>query len=145
MISITALLWISVVFYFVLGIRRGWRDELLSSALIIMAFVSIFLLDGWLRNHILRFASLTYHFVVEITILVVLFFLSHFFFRSLVRPKSSISTGWRSYLFTLHNWVGQLAERMDICWRLLSGISCISTCIHFLLIYPHLIRKDQRL
>ena len=100
MISITVLIWISVVFFFVLGIRRGWRNELLSSGTIILAFVSIFQLDGWLRNHILRFASMTHIFVVETIILVVLFFLSHLFLRSIVQPTTNISTKWRSFVLT---------------------------------------------
>ena len=97
MISITALIWLSVAFSFVMGIRRGWRNELLSTATILMTFVAIFQLDGWLRNHILRFASLTQVFVLETTIFAVFFFLSHQRFRSSLSSVTYISTGRQSY------------------------------------------------
>ena len=52
------------------------------------------------RNLILRFASMTHIFVVEIGIIVDLFNLSHLISRTIVQSISSIPTGWGSYLFT---------------------------------------------
>lgn len=100
MIPFTAMLWFSILFFGVFGLRRGWKNEVLSSGIIILTMFSITQLDGWLRNSILRFATLTHVFSLEASVLIFAYFLSHIDLGRFAQQKSNLDHGWGRLLVT---------------------------------------------
>ena len=99
MIPFSAMLWLVALFFGALGLRRGWKSELLSGGALILALFTILQLDGWLRNSLLRFASLAQLFALQAAVLLLVFFLTHSnlgWFSQ--RPASGASSRRRSLL-----------------------------------------------
>ena len=99
MIPFSAMLWLVALFFGALGLRRGWKSELLSGGALILALFTILQLDGWLRNSILRFATLAQLFALQAAVLLLIFFLTHSNLGwFLQRPASGASSRRRSLL-----------------------------------------------
>ncbi|MCY4009719.1 MAG: hypothetical protein OXF22_08240 [Anaerolineaceae bacterium] len=107
MIPMTAMLWIGVVFFTVLGMRRGWKKELWTLGLLVSVVFSILQLDGWFRHVILRFMSMSHLFALEAMILALVYFMAHLLIRSAAAQSANLSNGWRKRLLTLL-WGGLL-------------------------------------
>lgn len=105
MIPITAMLWIGVGFFAILGMRRGWKRESLTFGILISVVISILHLDGWFRQIILRFMSLSNIFALQAMILTMVFFMAHLLIRTAAPQPMNQPTGWRKRTLT-YLWGG---------------------------------------
>ena len=77
MIPMTAFLAFAAIFFGAIGVRRGWRCEMISTAVLFWSQFFLVQMDGWLRNSLLRFATLAQLFIIQAAILLLVFFLTH--------------------------------------------------------------------
>ena len=77
MLPLSATLWLCAFFFGALGLKRGVKRELLSSAGLILAVVAIAQLDIWLRSSLLRLATFAQLFLLQTAVLLLVFFLTH--------------------------------------------------------------------
>ncbi len=77
MIQIYSMLWISAVFFGIVGVIRGWNRELLTLAGIILSVFALFQFDALLRGVLLASVPEDQVFFVELFIFVLILYMTY--------------------------------------------------------------------
>lgn len=91
MIQFVSLMWACAIFFAILGLRRGWQNELIVTTWISLATYVLFQLDNILRIAILSFASLTQYFLLQFFIFFALMVWAY-----QTRSSRQIAMNWQS-------------------------------------------------
>lgn len=77
MISLFAMLWVSAIFFGIVGMMRGWTKEIVSTAGIMLATFVVFQSDALLRGLLLSRISRDQAFIVQMAIFAAIIYLAY--------------------------------------------------------------------